>query len=84
MILGAHDRLFEQENNIEFFTNNLDLHANAGTVLRRVAPIFGDAQPEGNYHEPQTMTDDALLDVGRLLSHDIDRFVCLLDSTRLE
>lgn len=62
--LDPHDRFFEQENNIGFFTANLDPQPNtAGAIRRRVTAMFGDAEPEGDYHEPQKMTDDTLMDV---------------------
>ena len=62
--LDPHDRFFEQENNIGFFTANIEPQANtAGAIRRRVTAMFGDAEPEGDYHEPQKMTDDTLMDV---------------------
>lgn len=45
-----------------FFTTNIDPQA-AGVVRRRVTSMFGDVQPEGNYHEPQKIVEDTLLDV---------------------
>jgi len=61
--LGPHDRFFEQENNIEFFTTNIDQQTTAGSIRRRVSSIFGDTKSEGRYYEPQKITDDALMDV---------------------
>ena len=67
--LDPHDRFFEQENHMGFFTANLDPQPNtAGAIRRRVTAMFGDAEPEGNYHEPQKITDDTLMDVRILIS----------------
>ncbi|CAF4189082.1 unnamed protein product, partial [Didymodactylos carnosus] len=68
------DRLFEQENTTPvFFNTNLDQGANShentnnnGALYQyqrqTVNTIFGDSAPEGNYYEPQQITDDALMD----------------------
>ncbi len=61
--LDPHDRFFEQENNIEFFTTNIDQQTAAGPLRRRVSSIFGDTKSEGRYYEPQKITDDTLMDV---------------------
>jgi hypothetical protein len=84
--LDPNDRFFEQENNIGFFTANLDPQPNtAGAIRRRVTAMFGDAEPEGDYHEPQNMTDDTLMDVRTRLSSlcsDEFRLTCLERSSR--
>lgn len=67
VFLDPHDRFFEQENNLEFFTNNIDQQATAGSIRRRVSSMFGDAKSEGRYYEPQKISDDALLDVCKSL-----------------
>jgi hypothetical protein len=58
-----HDRFFEQENNIGLFTTNIDQQTTAGPLRQRVSSIFGDVKPEGQYYEPQKITDDTLMDV---------------------
>ena len=67
IFLDPHDRIFEQENNIEFFTKNTDQQTTAGPIQRRVNSIFGDSSPEGHYYEPQKITDDTLMDVSVIL-----------------
>jgi len=59
---NPHDRFFEQENNLEFFANNIDQQTAAGPIRRRVSSMFGDAKGEGRYYEPQKISDDTLLD----------------------
>ncbi|CAF1185164.1 unnamed protein product, partial [Didymodactylos carnosus] len=68
------DRFFEQENTTPvFFTTNFDQGANNngntnnnGAMYQyqrqTVNTIFGDSAPEGNYYEPQKITDDSLMD----------------------
>ena len=63
LCLDPHDRLFEQENNLGFFTTKMEPETTSGAIRRRVTSIFGDAQPEGPYHEPQNIIEDTLLDV---------------------
>jgi hypothetical protein len=63
LFIDPHDRFFEQENNIEFFTTNTDQQTTAGQFRRRVSSIFGDTKPEGRYYEPKQITDDTLMDV---------------------
>jgi hypothetical protein len=62
-IIGPHDRFFEQENNFEFFTTNIDPQSVAGPIRRRVSSLFGETKTEGRYYEPQKITDDTLMDV---------------------
>jgi hypothetical protein len=69
IFVDQQGHLFEQENNIGFFTKNTDQQTTAGTIHRRVSSIFGDAKPEGHYYEPQKITDDTLLDVSFIFSH---------------
>ncbi|CAF1046448.1 unnamed protein product [Rotaria sordida] len=57
-----HDRFFEQENNTDFFTTDIDQQTTAGSIRRRVTSIFGDTNPEGRYYEPQKITEDTLMD----------------------
>jgi serine/threonine-protein kinase ULK/ATG1 len=59
---SPHDRFFEQENNFEFFTTNIDPQSVAGPIRRRVSSLFGETKTEGRYYEPQKITDDALMD----------------------
>ncbi|CAF1958256.1 unnamed protein product [Rotaria magnacalcarata] len=59
---NPHDRFFEQENNTVFFATNNDQQTAVGQLRRRVTSIFGDANPDGRYFEPQKITDDALMD----------------------
>ncbi len=61
--IDPHDRFFEQENNLEFFTTNIDPQSAAGPIRRRVSSLFGETKTEGRYYEPQKITDDALMDV---------------------
>jgi hypothetical protein len=63
IFLDQHDRLFEKENNIGFFTKNIDQQTTTGALPRRVSSIFGDTKPDGHYYTPQKITDDTLLDV---------------------
>jgi hypothetical protein len=63
LFIDPHDRFFEQENNIEFFTTNIDPQSVAGPIRRRVSSLFGETKTEGRYYEPQKITDDALMDV---------------------
>ena len=63
VFVDPHDRFFEQENNIEFFTTNIEPQSVAGPIRRRVSSLFGETKSEGRYYEPQKITDDALMDV---------------------
>ncbi|CAF5164218.1 unnamed protein product, partial [Rotaria sp. Silwood1] len=56
-----HDRLFEQENNIEIFTKNTDQPTTPELNHQRVTAIFGDSKPEGYYYEPRKITEDTLM-----------------------
>ena len=62
-LVDPHDRFFEQENNLEFFTTNLEPQSVAGPIRRRVSSLFGETKTEGRYYEPQKITDEALMDV---------------------
>ncbi|CAF1164365.1 unnamed protein product [Rotaria sordida] len=62
-INNPHDRLFEQENNIELFTKNTDQLTTLESNHRRVTAIFGDSKPEGYYYEPQKITEDTLMNI---------------------
>jgi len=61
--IDPHDRFFEQENNLEFFTTNIDPQSAAGPIRRRVSSLFGETKTEGRYYEPQKITDDTLMNV---------------------
>ncbi|CAF1040572.1 unnamed protein product [Rotaria sp. Silwood1] len=58
---NPHDRLFEQENNIEIFTKNTDQPTTPELNHQRVTAIFGDSKPEGYYYEPRKITEDTLM-----------------------
>jgi hypothetical protein len=79
-LIDPHDRFFEQENNMGFFTTNIDQQTTAGPIRRRVSSIFGDVKPEGRYYEPQKITDDTLMDVSLLFSSRIkNKFFVFLE-----
>jgi hypothetical protein len=74
-LIDPHDRFFEQENNMGFFTTNIDQQTTAGSIRRRVSSIFGDTNPEGRYYEPQKITDDTLMDVSIHFSINSKQFL---------
>ena len=80
LFIDPHDRFFEQENNIEFFTTNIDQQTTGGGFRRRVSSVFGDTKPEGRYYEPQKITDDTLMDVNTYFSKNKILFFIFLNS----
>jgi hypothetical protein len=63
IFLDSNDFLFEQENDIEFLTKNMDQQTPTGQIHRRVNAIFGDTESDDRYYQPQKIIDDTLMDV---------------------
>ncbi len=58
------DVYFDQENDIEFLTKNIDQQPIITEPLpRRINAIFGDSKFENYYHKPQKITDEPLMNV---------------------
>ena len=80
IVLDTHDRFFEQENNVGYFTADIDHQA--ASIRRRVSSMFGDTNSNVHYFEPQKITDETLLDVRIPRLQKKERELLLLPSCR--